>query len=53
MPLLTLSQLENHLWKAADILRGSIDSGDYKHYILAFCSSSVSQMSGKRNMKSA
>lgn len=30
---LTLSQLENHLWRAADILRGSIDSGDYKHYI--------------------
>lgn len=33
MPFLSLSQLENHLWKAADILRGSIDSGDYKHYI--------------------
>jgi len=30
---LTLSQLESHLWRAADILRGSIDSGDYKHYI--------------------
>jgi type I restriction-modification system DNA methylase subunit len=30
---LTLSQLENHLWRAADILRGSIDFGDYKHYI--------------------
>ncbi len=30
---LSLSQLENHLWRAADILRGSIDSGDYKHYI--------------------
>lgn len=33
MPLLTLDQLESHLWKAADILRGSIDSSDYKHYI--------------------
>lgn len=33
MTSLTLSQLENHLWRAADILRGSIDSGDYKHYI--------------------
>lgn len=33
MPTLTLPQLEAHLWKAADILRGSIDSGDYKHYI--------------------
>lgn len=30
---LTLSQLESHLWKAADILRGRIDSSDYKHYI--------------------
>jgi len=33
MATLTLSQLETHLWRAADILRGSIDSGDYKHYI--------------------
>src|SRR5207248_11627091 len=30
---LTLQQLESHLWRAADILRGKIDSGDYKHYI--------------------
>lgn len=33
MSRLSLSQLETHLWRAADILRGSIDSGDYKHYI--------------------
>lgn len=33
MAVLTLDQLESHLWKAADILRGSIDSADYKHYI--------------------
>lgn len=32
-PVLTLDQLEAHLWRAADILRGSIDSSDYKHYI--------------------
>ncbi len=32
MPL-TKKELETHLWKAADILRGRIDSGDYKHYI--------------------
>ncbi len=30
---LTLAQLERHLWGAADLLRGSIDSGDFKHYI--------------------
>ena len=30
---LTLTQLEKHLWGAADILRGRIDSSDYKHYI--------------------
>jgi type I restriction enzyme M protein len=30
---LTVDQLERHLWSAADILRGSIDSSDYKHYI--------------------
>lgn len=33
MAVLTLSQLESHLWRAADILRGSIDAADYKHYI--------------------
>ena len=32
MPL-TQQQLETHLWKAADILRGRIDAADYKHYI--------------------
>lgn len=30
---LTQQDLETHLWKAADILRGSIDSSDYKNYI--------------------
>lgn len=29
---LTLPKLERHLWGAADLLRGSIDSGDFKHY---------------------
>ena len=28
-----MSQLEQYLWSAADILRGSIDSSDYKTYI--------------------
>lgn len=30
---LTREALERHLWAAADILRGSIDSSDYKNYI--------------------
>jgi type I restriction enzyme M protein len=30
---LTREQLERYLWAAADILRGSIDSSDYKSYI--------------------
>lgn len=30
---LTLPQLESLLWKSADILRGKIDSSDYKKYI--------------------
>jgi type I restriction enzyme M protein len=29
----TLSELEQHLWGAANILRGSVDSGEYKSYI--------------------
>ncbi|WP_394531818.1 type I restriction endonuclease subunit M [Priestia aryabhattai] len=35
MGKLTLKQLESHLWKSANILRGSIDSSDYKNYIFA------------------
>ncbi len=31
--MLTLPQLESFLWKSADILRGKIDSSDYKKYI--------------------
>ena len=30
---LTLQQLEGHLWESANILRGKIDSSDFKHYI--------------------
>lgn len=33
MAVLTLDQLESHLWRAADILRGAVDAADYKHYI--------------------
>ena len=31
--VLSVAQLERHLWSAADILRGSIDSSDYKSFI--------------------
>ncbi len=34
MPL-TKQELESKLWKAADILRGQIDSSDYKNYIFS------------------
>ncbi len=30
---ITQQELEAHLWKSADILRGSIDSSEYKQYI--------------------
>ena len=33
MSKLTLEELESHLWESANILRGSIDSSDYKNYI--------------------
>lgn len=32
---LTQAELERHLWHAADILRGTVDAGDYKQYIFA------------------
>ena len=33
MATMTIQELESHLWGCADILRGKIDSSDYKHYI--------------------
>lgn len=31
--VITLQQLKPNLWESANILRGSIDSSDYKNYI--------------------
>jgi type I restriction-modification system DNA methylase subunit len=36
MAVLSRDKLNSHLWAAADILRGSIDSADYKNYIFGF-----------------
>ncbi|MFH1288984.1 MAG: type I restriction-modification system subunit M [bacterium] len=36
MAKLNSSELNSYLWGAADILRGSIDSSDYKNYIFGF-----------------
>ena len=34
MAALTKQQLQTFLWEGANIFRGKIDSGDFKHYIL-------------------
>ena len=31
--LVDISQLENHLWESANILRGPVDAADFKTYI--------------------
>jgi len=31
--LITLNQLESHLWEAANILRGTVDAADFKTYV--------------------
>ena len=33
IPAVTLSQLESHLWDAANILRGPVDAADFKSYV--------------------
>ena len=33
MPDVSLSQLESHLWEAANILRGPVDAADFKTYV--------------------
>ena len=33
MTSISLSQLENHLWESANILRGPVDAADFKTYI--------------------
>ena len=31
--IITLQELKSHLWESANLLRGKIDSSDFKHYI--------------------
>src|ERR1700688_2823814 len=31
--IITLSQLESHLWESANILRGPVDAADFKSYV--------------------
>ena len=35
MTHITQSQLESYLWRAAVLMRGYIDAGDYKQFIFA------------------
>ena len=48
---LTLPQLEQFLWRSADILRGKIDSSDYKNIYLDCFFTKESVMSGMRSIK--
>src|SRR3984885_11307250 len=32
-PAIPISQLESHLWEAANILRGPVDAADFKTYV--------------------
>lgn len=49
---MTQQQLENYLWGAATLLRGTIDAGDYKQNIFPLLSaSSASAMCMTRNLK--
>src|SRR5438105_1341405 len=32
-PVVTIGQLESHLWEAANILRGPVDAADFKTYV--------------------
>jgi type I restriction enzyme M protein len=47
-----LSQLESHLWEAANILRGPVDAADFKTYVFPLLFLSESPMSMTRSTPS-
>ncbi len=50
---LTVDKLEGYLWSFADILRGSIDSSDYKDFILQSSFSNVSRTASTKSASSS
>ena len=51
--VLSVAQLKQYLWSAADILRGSIDSSDYKNYPAASASATARSRGTRSTMNSS
>jgi hypothetical protein len=50
-PAISLSQLESHLWEAANILRGPVDAADFKTYVFPLLFSNGFRTSTTKNTK--